>query len=463
MKRYDDNGKRAQAAFLVTLLCLVWGVAAPGRAVAAAAAKPEVITLANGARLVHSYEPDSPLVTIDIFFRVGYAEENGTNAGITSLLSRAWISSARGRGAAMLSTDIGGLGGNVGTSFGGDYVELWAVTVADRRAVDRAAQTLIQNVIGRPEFGAEAVAEAKKEQLRALALEDDPLRDNTLSRVRTRLWNASPYARSPLGTEASVASLTPEKVLAFYERYFTPDRAVIVVAGNLPADQARKIVESNMAASGWRDKGRSPAVRPIAPEFLSRPVPTVRVNRRALVTFVMAGFVTPGTAQAADYPTLLLLEALVGSGKTSRLFRNLRDERGIGYEVGSLLQPGLYQGFLAGYVATEPYRMGPGGPQPIQDEVSRALVAEMKSVITRPPDEAEIARAKALVTGRYALRHQRLKDRAFLLGWSETMGLGAAFDAEFDARIAAVTPAALQRLAQTVLGAHHVLAVTQPE
>jgi predicted Zn-dependent peptidase len=460
--RPDARGTGKAKRLLVFFLCALCALALPNPA-AAAAARPEVIALANGARLVVSYEPDSPLVAIDIFFRVGYAEENEKNAGITALLSRAWVSSVEGRGAATLGADIGGLGGNVGTAFGGDYVELWAVTAATEDAAGRAAQTLIQNVIGRPRFSDAAVAEAKKEQLRALALQDDPLRDNTLSRLRARLWDASPYARSPEGTEAAVGALTAEQVRAFYDRYFRPDRAVIVVAGNIRPERARRLVEANMGSSGWRDKGRSPAIRPIAPESLPRPVPTVSVNRRARATVMMAGFVTPGTQQAAEYPALLLLDALVGSGKTSRLFRNLREARGIGYEIGSLLQPGLYQGLLAGYVVTDPYRIGPGGPQPVMDEVSRALVGEMKGLITRPPGEAELARAKALVTGRYALRHQRLKDRAFLLGWSETMGLGAAFDTGFDARIGAVTLSDIKRLAQTVLGAHHVLAVTLPD
>lgn len=428
-----------------------------------AAAKPEVSRLASGARLIVSYEPDSPLVAIDVFFRVGYAEESAKNAGITALITRAWTASAQGRGARTLSADIDRLGGNVGTRFGGDYAELWAVTPADKNAVDRAAQALIFNIMGRPEFSEEAVEAAKKDQLRAFALENDGLFANTLSRLRARLWDASPYARAPQGTSDTLKSLSATQVRAFYDLYFTPDRAVIVVAGNLRPEAARKLVETNIGASGWPNKSRSPKVRPIPPEFLPRPVPTVTVDRRAPVTFMMAGFVTPGTEQQQDYPALVLLEVLVGSGKSSRLFRNVRDAKGIGYEVGSLIQPGLYQGLLAGYVVTATYRYGPSGAQPVLGEVSRALLGEMRSLITRPPDAAELARAKALVTGRYALRHQRLKDRAYLLGWSEVMGLGAAFDTDFDARVRAVTSTDIQRLAQTILGANHVLAATLPE
>ena len=435
------------------------------RPAAAAAAKPVVSALGNGATLITLYEPDASLVAFDIFFRVGYAEERqaGAAEGIVPLLSRAWISSVEGRSAGRLARDIGAVGGSFGTAFGGDYVELYAVVPATRESVGNAAQTLVMNIIGRPEFSAEAVEEAKREQLRAIGLENDQIFNNTMSRLRARLWDASPYTRSPLGSESSVRALSPDTVKAFYSRYFRPDRAVIVVAGNIRPEDARRLIEANSNAAAWGEGGKSSPVAPIAAEVLPRTPSDVQVSRRTRITFMMAGFLVPGTRERQDYPALLLLEALVGSGKGSRLFRNLRDARGIGYEVGAVLQPGMYQGLLAGYVATATYRMGPAGPQPILEEVRKGLLGEMKSVLATPPDAEELARAKALVKGRYALRHERLKDRAWLLGWSEVMGLGADLDASFDARIDAVTPDQVQRLARRVLGANHVLALTLPE
>ncbi len=456
-----------RSLFLTTVFCLAMLLLA--RPAAAAAAPPEVITLPSGATLIISPETDSPLAVIDIFFRVGYAEEQQAAAdpGITSLLSRAWISQSEARGEELLGADIVALGGNVGASFGGDYTELYAVTLATEEAFQKAAQTLILNVIGQPTFPEAAVEEARQSQLRALQLENDQLLADTLSRLRRRLWDLSPYTRSPLGTPESVRAITAQKVRTFYNKYFRPDRAVIVVAGNIPSERVRRIVEANISASGWAgNRPKSPPVAALAPESLSQTPPDVNVSRRARITFMMAGFLAPGTRQAAaDYPALLLLEALVGGGKSSRLFRNLRDTKGIGYEVGSLLQPGMYQGLLAGYVATvTSSQQGPNGaPLSNPSDVSRSLIAEMKSLAARPPDEAEIARARALVKGRYALRHERLKERAFLLGWSEVMGLGAAFDTTFDARLDAVTPADLQRVIKSVLGGNHVLSMTLPE
>lgn len=440
---------------------------------AAAAAPPVVTRLASGATLIVSPEPDSPLVALDIFLRVGQAEErqarlNGAPApaGITSLIARAWLSGSEGRGAESLARDIGGLGGNVGTDFGGDYVELYAVTTAGPDTFNKAAATLIANVIGRPAFDEDALVAARQDQLRALQLENDALFAHTLSRVRSRVWDVSPYAGSPLGTEQSVRGITVAQVRAFYHAYFRPDRAVIVVAGNVEPDAVRREIEANIGAAGWAQRGVSPPTAPLAPETLAKTPPDVSVGRRSRATVLMAGFLAPSTSRPDDYAALLVLDALVGGGKGGRLFRNVRDTRGIGYDVGSLVQPGRYQSLLAGYLATITLLRGPNGQvRSTLGEASRALVDEMRSLAQseRPLTEAEIARAKAYVKGRYALRHERLKDRAYLLGWSEVMGLGAAFDTSFDARIDAVTPEQVRGLARTVLGANHVLAATVPE
>jgi predicted Zn-dependent peptidase len=98
--------------------------------------------------------------------------------------------------------------------------------------------------------------------------------------------------------------------------------------------------------------------------------------------------------------------------------------------------------------------------------ISQKLLSEMRSVADpdRAPTDTEIARARAYLKGRYALRHERLRDRAYLLGWSEVMGLGWSFDPEFDARINAVSAARVQHLARQILVQNNpVLAVTLPE
>jgi len=93
--------------------------------------------------------------------------------------------------------------------------------------------------------------------------------------------------------------------------------------------------------------------------------------------------------------------------------------------------------------------------------VQKALVQQMQSVRTNPPSEQEVERAKRLVIGSYALRHQRVRDRAYFLGWYECIGLGYQFDRQFADRVAAVKREDVLRLAEKYLQ-NVAIAVTMP-
>lgn len=430
---------------------------------------PEVIPLDNGARLIVLHEPDAPFVAIDVFFRVGLADEGG-NGGILSLLTRAWVTAAQGRNEVQLGGDIGRLGGNVGAWFDGDWTEIWAVSAADETAYQESAATLLWNLVGRPAFSEEAVEAARQELLRAIETErDDPLR-HALDRLRARAWDRVPYARSRLGSEEAVRSLTTAQVRKFYADYFRPDRAVIVVAGRLTPAAARRLVESNLKAGGWEEKRLSPPEPTVMPEAIPPNFRDRAISRRAPATILLAGFLTPGVLSngGLDYPALLVLDALLGGGKGARLYRALRDTRPLGYEVRTMLQAGRHQGLLTGYVIASGTGEG-SDPAAVRARIRTELLAEMQALGKpvaeggRPATETELSRARAFLKGRHAAERQRLKDRAFGAGWAEVMGLGADFDARFDARMDAVTAEEVARLARAVLGGNPVVVYTQAE
>lgn len=459
---------RATLASLLLLL-LPGIIVAPSKAAPPVeAARAEALPLTSGARLVVIEEPASPLVAIDVFFRVGLGDEKET-WGMNALLTRAWITEAQGRSKELLGWDIGRIGGNVGTYFDGDCAEIWAVSRADEASVREAAATLLLNLVTRPAFTDSAVEAARGSLLRDIAREqEDPMR-YALDRLRARVWDQAPYSRAPLGSEKTVRGITPTQAREFYARYYRPDRAVIVVAGNIRPEAAKQIVEDNLNAGGWNEKGPSPAETPVRPETVPAGLRDRSVERRAPATTVMAGFLTPGTASSGsrtDYPALLVLDALLGGGKSARLFRTLRDTDGAAYEARSVLQASRQQGVLTGYVIA-------GGQQKGADEdaassrarLRESLLREMRSLAASPDaiTDADLSRAKAYLKGRHLRDRQRLKDRAFGAGWAEIMGLGAAFDTEYEKRIDAVTKEQVTRLAGVVLGSNPAVVYTLAE
>lgn len=442
----------------------------PTRAAATATARAETTTLRNGARCVCVFEPGAPLVAFEALFSVGVADEGSGEAGITSLLARAWLSSTEDRSNALLAYDVAVMGGSLGSYVTGDYVELYAICPAAPGAVSDAARTLLMNFVSAPAFDERAMRAARAAHVRAIALANEDALADTLGALRRRVWQDDPRARDPLGTEPIVRNLSAAAVRRHYARCFQqPERAVFVVAGNIRPEDAFRLVESNLNAGGWPERLRVEGdntllpSRPLAPSRPQSIPPGTRdgnTGRRASAPILALGFLAPGTlAGVKDHATLLVLDAVVGGGKASRLF-GLRDRPAagtlpVGYDVRSLLEPGRVQTLWAAYV------LGCARPLP---EVRAALLGELAALADgkRPVTAAELARAKAYLKGRHARDRARMKERALGAGLAEMLSLGAAFDVDFAARIDAVALPDVNAMARAVFGGNCAVVHTLP-
>ena len=421
--------------------------ALPVAARAATPTAPDVSDLPDGARLIVLPDPAAKETVVEVFFRVGQADE-GQWHGIDALITRAWTSGSDNRSAVLLQSDISRHGDAIGTTVQPDFVNLWAVCAPD--AFERTAQTLITNLVSAPLFAKSAVEAARGEQRDADALRADDVLTDVMDRLRSRAYGDSPYALPVMGSDETMRAIPAEQVSAHYRRYFRPDRAIIVVAGPVTPDAARHTIVGCIGAGGWDDAPtRSPATRPEAAEAIPSGLRDAVAPRRPPALYVAVGFLAPGVEGLKgrkDYATLLVLDAVLGGGKASRLFA-LRDrpasgETPIGYEIHTLLAPTRVQSLWIAYVI---------GTQPtgaVRDRLLAALHALADG--TQPVTDDELARAKAYLKIRHAEARQTLKSRADGVGEDEALGLGADYDADYDAAIDNVPLDAVNHLARAL-------------
>jgi zinc protease len=119
---------------------------------------------------------------------------------------------------------------------------------------------------------------------------------------------------------------------------------------------------------------------------------------------------------------------------------------------------------LIALVVTDLYKPKlPGAPNQVAlQEVKDAILAEVASLRDRPVSDEELLRAKHYAAGSHALKHERLRERAFNLGWMEAIEIGYQFDLEFGSRIDAVTKEDVQRVARKYL-TNHAMTVILPK
>jgi len=310
----------------------------------------------------------------------------------------------------------------------------------------REAIYLLCEVLKNADFGA---LEAARTELRAEQANESGLPAG-LDLLRRALQARPELAELPYGR------ITRAQVTTYFQKRYTPDHTAIAVVGKFDSASVETALHDSLAdfdRPGMR-AGRNNSLYSHATNYPPRTMRQPGVSAFALVA-------TPAPPLAdADYAAFIVLKSVLGDGHASRLFRRLRDAQGIGYNVGAAWQTSLSDPMVA-YLQWE-IRPSKGNAAPTAapendrdrltpDAALSLLNAQLNGLLTDPPTEAEIIRARSLAAGRETLRHERARDRAFLLAWYEAMGVGAEFYDLLEGRLAAVTREDVLRVARTYL------------
>jgi predicted Zn-dependent peptidase len=153
---------------------------------------------------------------------------------------------------------------------------------------------------------------------------------------------------------------------------------------------------------------------------------------------VMLGYLA-GSVRHPDYVALKVMNTYLGNGLSSRLFVELREKRGLAYDVSAFYPTRLDASQFVVYMGTSPQNTA------IAIEGLRAEVVRLVNV---PLSEEELQVSKNKLLGQYALGKQTNTQLAQIYGWYETLGLGIDFDRQFQADVMAVTAADVRAVAQ---------------
>ncbi len=436
------------------------GTAAPSTAPAAAKRPPlRVSTLSNGLRLLCRTNDSSELISIVCLVRAGLPDETDEQAGLAALTAEALRRGTTTHQGRAFEEAVARAGGNLVTLPGFDFTE---VSLTTSREQLEPALKLIADVVAHPRFSAEDINASRELIKRRISNLDDDFTGASYQALTADLYPRSPYGRPLNGYAQTLERLTAADVQAFWKRNYVQNRMVIGVVGDV--DSSRALTLAQRAFSDLPFNPDAVTDRPSTPALSRSRVQVLQKTGPAAQ--LMIGYLTPG-ATRANYPALALMDAIVGGGKRARLFSVIREKNSIGYELGSFFQPLLFQSHVVGYVITPTARTvirgNPPMPvtEPVVEPAKALLVEQFRSLALTGPTDAELARAKSFVIGRFALRQERSRDQAKWLAWNVAMGLGADFDQYFATRAAQVTKEEVLAAAKASLG-NYALIVTVP-
>lgn len=331
--------------------------------------------LANGLTVAVDPMPHAQSFALGLYAKVGSRSEPEPRSGLAHLVEHMVFKGAGGRGTRELAEVIENVGGSLNAWTARDQ------TVFHGRALGRDLELvtgLIADLVRAPHFDEEHLEREKQVILSELGEVTDSPDDLVHDHLFEAAFDGQPIGRSVLGNEKSVCAVQRQDCFDWLERQFVPARLVLSASGNVEPNAVLALAErlfGDMASAA------EPTIEPA--HFSGGARSDRRSFEQAHWCLAFAGL----PAADAKLPALSLFVQALGGGTSSRLFQELREERGLAYSIYAWSQSFADAGLVGIGCAAERARAGESV------ELARRVLAETVAGLT----EAELERARAQV------------------------------------------------------------------
>ena len=430
------------------MIQLALAMAFAGLAAVAEATTPPPVTrqvLPSGLTVVVREDVTLGVMAAALHVRAGSLFETPETAGITNFLQRVMLRGTQRYGARALTEAVEDLGGSLEAAGDVEYGDVHGTALARNW---EPMLRLVAEVVLRPTLPAEEIERERRLILSAIQTRGDTPFQRAFDAVLSDLYGSHPYAWPAVGRRESMERITREMLRTHYAAIYRPDRMVLAVNGNVPAARVVRAAERL-----FRD-----LPTPTAPTRVSLAEAAPRGGRRLMErpvqqAQVLVGYLGPSLLEP-DYAAARVLATVMGGGMSGRLFRELRDQRGLAYSVGMLGSFRTGPSFLVSYLGTAPANA---------EAAEAGMLAEIERVRGESVTARELARAKAYLLGTLAMDRRTSTRHAWYMAFFEVIGAGWDFPERYARAVEAVTPADVARVAQRYLTRPTVIVLQPPK
>ncbi len=391
-------------------------------------------TLSNGLRVLTAPMPHTRSVSVSVYVGAGSRYETSQQAGLAHFIEHLCFKGTERRPTPQeISQVIDGVGGMINAATDRELTVFYCKVP---QPYFELSLDVLADLVRRPLFAPDELEKERSVVLEELAtITDSPAQQVDVLLDET-LWPDQPLGRDVAGSEATVRGLTREMVCDYLHHQYVPNNTVVSIAGAVTHEQVAQQVEAVLG--NWCrgvPRGWFPAVN-------GQHEPRVSVKYKRTEQAHLSVAVRGLPLQHADRYVLSLLSVLLGEEMSSRLALELRERRGLCYDVHSYCSYFLDAGAFILYAGVDPSKTV---------EALGALISELARLRDEPVPEEELSRAKALAKGRILLRMEDTRAVSDWLGGQELLTSQIRTVDETSTLIDAVTPDDLRRVAQQLI------------
>lgn len=437
-------GRAARAAAGAAVL----GAAALTLAAPADATTVQRITSPGGIAAWMVYEPSVPLIAMDYAFRGGATQDPPGKAGVASMAVALLDEGAGNVDSETFHERVEAKAIELSFSATRDYVSGSLRTLSENR--DEAAD-LLKLALTAPRFDADDVERIRDQTMSLLRRATTSPNDIASERWWATAFPGHPYGNPTRGTLTSVPTITADDLHAFTRKVFARDNLKIAIVGNIDAATAGAMIDK--VFGGLPPTGSLTPVPTQMPQGLGQ-----KINHDLDVpqTVLMVGGAGLMRKDPDFIPAYVMNHILGGNPFSSRLYKEVREARGLAYSVYSAVVPLDHTALFLTGTATRADRAG---------QALQVMQAETRKLADEGPTEDELVKAKSFLTGSFALRFDTSAKIAEQLVQLQLDDLGIDYIDTRNDLINAVTMADVKRVAKHLLDADMLITTvgkTQP-
>jgi|GEM_PF-839870 len=268
-----------------------------------------------------------------------------------------------------------------------------------------------------PVFSQKEMEKVRESILMEIKSLSDSLSSHCMFHLMQNYFQGHPYAIPFLGTRQSIQEINRKDLEEMASVLYNPANLLLAAGGPIPPREFQQIVESKMLAHMGNlelqfEEQRVPSS--FTPKLINQVKTATNPKEQA---YLMPAYSVPGI-KSEEYHVAMITADILGGGMSSRYFRNMRDEKSYGYEIGMRYLPYTNYGVMFSYLGTDPKRM---------EDASRDFKAEIKSIQNGEIDDAEVNKAVLLGKSKLAFARETMSDRISRYGNFLSKGLDFQF------------------------------------
>ena len=399
--------------------------------------------LSDGATMLYTPNSSNDIVAISIYAKGGQLLDK--IAGTANLTAATMMKGTKNYTSLELSQVLEDNGIKIVPSVGADAFSITVLTTKDE--YDKTME-LLNEVVNNAIFEDYEIEKVKSDKLSAIKTNKDVPIKQAIEEYRDMIYKNTPYSISSKVLEKNIQNIKKSDIIEYYNKIFNPKNIVISINGNIDKDKTiqdlNKIFEPKADSQTFDYKIYDSKIpRITAPRTNTIKMPTE-------TAWILLGWQTDGVLSEKDYATLQVIDSILGTGMSSRLFKELREQEGLAYQLGTGYSPNVLRGSFMMYIGTNPATL---------EKSKQGLLSEIEKLKTEYVGDKELKDAKEKLIGNYVIGLETNLDKASNTGWYEASTRGYEFKEKYVDLINSVTDADIIEVANKYFNDNYIMSI----